>query len=375
MQVIIRLSPPLSVKHGNLGEIWGNLGQLIGACIKSRFVVRLLLKKTWGKRCECLLGGAPRQFADWCPLGGLKQMTIWAMIRTLALVAVLTISAEATRADHEPSANPIRFGLTAVVVRENIRFLDRWAQYLSEKMERPVKFVRRRSYREVMDLMEAGALEFAWICGFPFVQNREPEFLDLMAVPVFAGKPLYHSYIIVHKDSPHKSMSDLEGQVFAFSDPESNSGFLYPQFLLAQKGRTTENHFRQTFFTYNHAETIEAVGEQVADGGAVDSYIWDYLAANRPDITARTRVIKKSPTFGFPPLVSRRGIDPKVVEHMKSVLMGMATAQGGKPFLDGLMLDRFGEFQPDLFKSIRVMANQTRMALFWRASKTGGASK
>ncbi len=33
-------------------------------------------------------------------------------------------------ADAEP---PIRFGLTAVVVTENLRFLDQWSKYLEER--------------------------------------------------------------------------------------------------------------------------------------------------------------------------------------------------------------------------------------------------
>ncbi|MBA1333584.1 ABC transporter substrate-binding protein, partial [Candidatus Endoriftia persephone str. Guaymas] len=47
---------------------------------------------------------------------------------------------------------------------------------------------------------------------------------------------------------------------------------------MTAKGERPETFFRQTFFTFNHAETVQAVSEQVADGGAVDSYIWEYLA-------------------------------------------------------------------------------------------------
>ena len=46
---------------------------------------------------------------------------------------------------------PIRFGLTAVVLTENIRFLDEWDEYLEKKIGRKVEFVVRRSYRDVMD--------------------------------------------------------------------------------------------------------------------------------------------------------------------------------------------------------------------------------
>jgi DNA-binding NtrC family response regulator len=121
---------------------------------------------------------------------------------------------------------PIRFGLTAVILTENLRFLDEWSQYLEQKMDRKVEFVLRKSYREVMDLLESGGIEFAWICGFPYVQTRKPEYLQLLTVPVYRGSPRYHSFIIVPRDSPYKRFSDLKGKIFAFSDPDSNSGAL-----------------------------------------------------------------------------------------------------------------------------------------------------
>ncbi len=255
---------------------------------------------------------------------------------------------------------PIRFGLTAVVVRENLRFLDQWAYYLSKKMGQPVEFVRRRSYREVMDMLKSGSLDFAWICGFPYVQNRDPEFIKMLSVPVYKGSPLYHSFIIVPKDSPYQSLDDLKGKTFAYSDPESNSGYLYPQYLLAQKGTNKESFFRQTFFTFNHAETVEAVAEQFADGGAVDSYIWEYLQEFRPELAEKTRVINQSPVFGFPPLVSRLGVDLETVWRMKRVIKGMDEDPDGRKFLNGLKLDSFGESPDSIFKNIREMAQKIR---------------
>lgn len=268
------------------------------------------------------------------------------------VITVVPAKAEAIKA--------IRVGLTAVVVRENLRFLDQWSRYLGKKMGQPVEFIRRRSYGEVMDLLSSGELEFAWICGYPFVQKRDPEFIKLMSVPIYEGKPLYHSFIIVHKNSPYQTLEDLKGKSFAFSDPESNSGYLYPQYLLALKGDRSENYFRSTFFTYNHAETVEAVAEQVADGAAVDSYIWEYLQHFRPALASKTRVIKKSPLFGFPPLVSRIGVDANIVARMKKVLMEMSEDEAGRKFLSGLKLDRFGESPPSLFQSILKMSLQTR---------------
>jgi phosphonate transport system substrate-binding protein len=252
---------------------------------------------------------------------------------------------------------PIRFGLTAVVLTENLRFLDKWGQYLEQKMGRKVEFVLRKSYREVMDLLDSGGIEFAWICGYPYVQTREPESVKLLVVPIYRGEPRYHSYIIVHYDSPYKRFSELRGKSFAFSDPDSNSGFLYPLALMADEGEKPETFFRRTFFTFNHAETVQAVSEQFADGGAVDSYIWEYLAIFRPDITEKTRIIKKSPSFGFPPIVSRIGTNMNTVNLMKRTLENMNKDLAGKELLARLKLDGFSHQSDSLFNDIRAMAN------------------
>ena len=260
-------------------------------------------------------------------------------------------------ADSEP---PIRFGLTAVVVTENLRFLDQWSQYLERKTGRKVELVLRKSYREVMDLLDSGNIDFAWICGFPYIQSREPESIQLLTVPVYRGEPRYHSYIIVPESSPYQHFDELKGKVFAFSDPDSNSGFLYPLSLVVAKDEKPETFFRQTFFTFNHAETVQAVSDQFADGAAVDSYIWEYLAIFRPEITSKTRIIKKSPSFGFPPIVSRLGVNPALVEVMKNTLEDMDEDVAGKALLAQLKLDGFGSYPDSLFNGIRAIANQIK---------------
>lgn len=275
-------------------------------------------------------------------------------MRLIYLLLIVCFSSAVT-ANTEP---PIRFGLTAVVMTENTRFLDDWSQYLEQKMGRKVEFVLRRSYRDVMDLLDSGGVEFAWICGYPYVQTRKPESLRLMTVPIYRGSPSYYSYIIVHHRSPYKRFSDLNGKVFAFSDPDSNSGFLYPISVMTKNGDKPEAFFRETFFTFNHAETVQAIAEQVADGGAVDSYIWEYLAAFKPEVTAKTRIIKRSPKFGFPPIVSRLGVAETTVELMKDTLEDMDQDATGKALLAKLKLDGFGNYSDSLYNDIRGMANK-----------------
>lgn len=265
----------------------------------------------------------------------------------IAVAALLVVGAAHAQ-------EPVRFGLTAAVVRENLDLYGRWAAYLARKIGRPVQFVQRRTYREAMEMLETGDHDFSWICSFPYAKYRSSKFFGLMAVPVFQGQPLYRSYIVVHKDRAFATIDDLKGRVFAYSDPDSNSGYIVPRQMLSDKGQNPDEFFRQTFFTYSHTETIEAVAERVADGAAVDSYVWEYLNKYQPQFTARTKVIQRSETFGFPPLVYRIGIDPELRERMTQALLKMDQDPEGRVLLSELMLDRFGTASSDLYDNVRL---------------------
>lgn len=273
--------------------------------------------------------------------------------RTLfALSALLAPLIGANAAD--APKDPVRFGLTAAVVRENLDLYDRWAAYLGRKVGRRVQFVQRRSYREAMEQIEIGEHDFSWICSFPYAKYRDAKFFGLMAVPVFQGEPMYRSYIIVNKTGAQRTLADLEGRVFAYSDPDSNSGYAVPRQMLNDLGRNPDRFFRKTFFTYSHTETIEAVAERVADGAAVDSYVWEYLNRREPQYTAKTKIIQQSEKFGFPPLVYRIGIDEELRRRMTDALLGMENDPEGKALLAELMLDRFTTAPSNLYDNVRL---------------------
>lgn len=274
----------------------------------------------------------------------------------LALLMLALPSAQTRAADGvEP---PIRFGITAAVVRENLDLYDRWAAYLGRKVGRPVQFVQRRSYREAMELIETGEHDFSWVCSYPYAKYRQFQTFGLLVTPVFEGQPLYRSYIVVQKDSSVQNFSDLEGKVFAFSDPDSNSGYVVPRNILRDMGRNPDNFFRHTFFTYSHTETIEAVAERVADGAAVDSYVWEYLNQRQPTLTAKTRIIQRSRTYGFPPIVYRAGVEPELRQKMADALLTMDYDPEGRQLLQELMLDGFTRTSPELYSDIGVSADR-----------------
>jgi len=252
-------------------------------------------------------------------------------------------------------AGQLRFGLTPVILDDRLAFLRDWQHWLEAGLDQTVRFVQRANYREITDLLLNGGLELAWVCGYPYV--REQQFLKLLAIPRYRGKTTYQSYIITPIDNTSVTrLEDLRGRVFAFSDPDSNSGYLYPTYRLHRMGTNPADFFSRTFFTWGHRNTIEAVAAGLADGGAVDSYVWEQTALRHPELLSRTRVIEKSPPFGFPPIVARNDLPPTDSRRLQQLLLNMSADPAGKVLLNNLGLDGFVKGDIQHYAGIAEMA-------------------
>ena len=254
----------------------------------------------------------------------------------------------------QAATGKIRVGMTPAFLHDQHSLLGEWRDFMAASLQRPVEFIQRDSYRETMDLLRLEKLDFAWICDYPYLHLKQE--VRLLAVPLYRGQPLYRSYLIVRKDNTQvKSMADLAGSVFAYADQYSNTGYLAPRYEIRQLGRDPATFFRKTFFTWSHRKVVEAVAGGLARGGAVDSYIWDTLAHVEPALAARTRVVSRSPEYGFPPFVSHRSVSTADFQLMQAHLLGMARTDAGRRLLEHLHLDGFTTGSPALYDGVAKM--------------------
>ena len=249
----------------------------------------------------------------------------------------------------------IRFGVTPAFLHDQQHVLEAWRAYMQKRLGKTVQFIRRDSYRETMELIRRNQIDFAWICDYPYLRLEDK--VRLLAVPRYQGRPAYRSYLIVGtKDGTSTGYEDLRGKIFAYADPFSNTGYLSPRFEIRQLGGDPAKFFRKTFFTWSHRKVIEAVASGLANGGAVDSYIWETLAKVEPDLTGKTRIIWRSPEFGFPPLIAHTdNVDEGAFKNMQTLLLGMASDKDGKKILKSLNLDDFSIGGRDLYESVADM--------------------
>jgi len=258
------------------------------------------------------------------------------------------------------AAQAVTFGLTPVFLDSDIVLVRQIEAYLAGRLGRAVSVVKRRTYREVTSLLVAAQLDAAWICGYPFVQHREA--LEVLAVPAYRGAPLYQSYLIVRRDREAKGLADLRGDIHAFSDPDSNSGFLVTRAALDSLGAAPTTFFARSFFTYGHRNVIRAVASGLANSGSVDGYVWDVMADIEAPLVTATRVVERSAPMGFPPIAAARAGDPGLRRGIRQALLAMPQDPTGRAILSTLRLDGFAEADPSLFASIEAMWLRTRDA-------------
>lgn len=257
--------------------------------------------------------------------------------------------------------SPFRFGTTPVFLDNQVALLAQWQRYLQQELGRPVVFLQRGSYREILDLLLSNAVDAAWLCGYPFVLEQPK--LQLVAVPHYENAPLYRALLIVPtQDNRTARVQDLGGRTFAFSDPLSNSGHLVPRVELLRSGLSPRTFFRRSFFTFGHRKVVDAVRLGLADAGSVDGYVWDTIVRQHPEEAQGVRVAWRSSPHGFPPVVARAALETQERDSLAAALLHMRRSQIGKELLNRLNIDGFEAPVPRLFDSIRdLVREQTRL--------------
>ncbi|MHB8069187.1 MAG: substrate-binding domain-containing protein [Desulfobaccales bacterium] len=260
------------------------------------------------------------------------------------------------RSAHDP---PLRVAVAAMVSpRETFNLYRQLLEYLGRKSGRRLELVQRKTYAEIDELLGKSQIDLAFICSGPYVCGKEKYGFALLAVPEIHGTHFYRAYLIVNKDSPFKSLEDLKGHTFAFTDPDSNTGRLVPTYWLAEIKQRPDTFFSRIIYTYSHDNSIMAVARGLVDGAAVDGLIWEYYQAKTPAFTSKTRIIKKSEPFGIPPLVASKQLSKETKAQIQQLLFSMHQDPEGRKILAELMIDRFIPPREEWYDTLRQMTQQ-----------------
>lgn len=249
---------------------------------------------------------------------------------------------------------PIRIAVAAIISPQGTtESYQPLLDYISVELDRPVELLQRNNYMEINELIRLGHVDIGFICTSAYVVGNEEFGLETLVAPEINGSSTYNSILIVPLESQAQSIGDLEGTIFAFTDPLSTTGWLYPSYLVNQLGSTPEIFFSRTFYTYSHDKAIEAVASGIADGAAVDSIVYAYWLERHPELRNKTKIIYTSPSFASPPVVINPQTRPKFQSEIEHLLLNLHATPEGQALLVNLGVDRFVPIGNEAYDNIR----------------------
>ncbi|MCL4806186.1 MAG: PhnD/SsuA/transferrin family substrate-binding protein [Thermoanaerobaculia bacterium] len=271
------------------------------------------------------------------PGSPLRKSLLWFLGRPPAGPAVRP------SATARPAGSPLRVAVGAMISPERTHgvYGDLF-RLLAERLGRPLELKQRRTYREVNGLVMRGEVDAAWICTGAWPELGAARAARIVAVPVVDGLTTYRALILAGPGRPTaRSLDDLRGARFAFTDPISLTGCRYPKGRLVAKGERSELFFGSTLYTHGHDRSIESVRRGLADGASVDSLIYDFLARRSPAEVEGVRVLERSGPFPIPPIVVPAGAPETEVAKLRQELRRLPDDPAGRALLEALLIDGF----------------------------------
>ncbi len=220
------------------------------------------------------------------------------------------------------------FASTPFTDRDEVTaFYTPLTQYLSEEIGTDVSLYIAPDYDDLVAAMQDGRVDFGHFSPniYTVAKRAMPDLHYLATIQRDRGGQVsasYRSLIITHADSRHESLSDLEDGLFAFTDPDSTSGYVFPMAVLRRRGIEPEDYFRRVLYLKKHDKVLEAVALQRIDAGAVSSLIYGTDPAALSDDNP-FRILAESAPIPNPAYAARGDMDPSVKASVAKALAAL----------------------------------------------------
>jgi phosphonate transport system substrate-binding protein len=241
-----------------------------------------------------------------------------------AVLVAAGVSGPGAQAD---SKKTINFGIIATEAASSLKTVwEPFLEAMSEETGYNVEGFYASDYAGVIEGMRFDKVDAAW-----FGNKSAMEAVDRAGGEAFAqsvdanGNPGYWSLVLVHKDSPYKSLDDIlkcdQSLDFGIGDPNSTSGFLVPTtYIFAERNIDPKECFK-TVRNANHQANAMAVANKQVDAATNNTENLRRLEKTNPEAAEKIRVLWKSPLIPSDPLVWREDLDSQIKAKLYTFIM------------------------------------------------------
>src|SRR3990170_5152072 len=208
----------------------------------------------------------------------------------MVIVAALALTVATLGVQPGPSAGQTKLVMAFVPSSDAQRVLatgSTIARMLEVATGHSIEATVPTSYAATIEALCAGRVHIAWFAPTAYVLGNARCGAQVGLIAVRNNLPYFGSQILVSAGLPAKSIADLKGKRFAFGDPASTSGYIWPAVYIKKKGFDPNTFFSQTIFAGSHDRVVIAIYQGSVDAGAT---FGDTFGSD-----ARQRVIRQFP--------------------------------------------------------------------------------
>lgn len=188
-----------------------------------------------------------------------------------------------------------------------------------------------QSYGAVVEALCNGNADVAFVGPVTYLQAKERDCAQLLAVGVKDGQSIYYAGLFARKDSPLKAIADLKGKDVAFGDINSTSSFAFPIAMLIEAGVDPVKDLKALRLTGSHANSLAALIEGRVDAAALSFDSYDKAVREGVPGATDVKVIARSEAIPYPPLVMNSRLSEETKQKLRDAFEGVAKAPGIKP--------------------------------------------
>jgi phosphonate transport system substrate-binding protein len=225
--------------------------------------------------------------------------------------AILAAASVASAADC-PDGGTIRFAVEPYDTAPTlIPIYNKIAAQVEQKLGCKVQIFVTTNYNAEIEAMRSNKLEMGEFGPLGYILAHQVAGAE--AVATFAdaqGNPAtYWASIITWPGSGIKTLEDVRGHSFAFSDPASTSGHLFPAYGLRKAGIDPDKDVRGVY-AGSHTSSFEAIYNHKVDAGELNSEQLDSAKLRGHYKDGDMIFLWKSAPIPIDPISVRGNLDP-----------------------------------------------------------------
>ena len=281
------------------------------------------------------------------------------MKKILFLLCMVALLPGLALAGQKNWPDKIVFG--AIPTESSANASERWkdlVDYLEKSLELKIDFKTSTDYAGVITGMQFKHVDLAYLGPKSYCEASLRAGAEAVALEVSQdGTMGYHGLIITQKDSGQKTISDLKGKTWAFTDPNSTSGTLVPTIYFTKTMKIDPNkYFSRVIYSGSHEASILAVKSGKVNAASTNDLDMERGDGKHWNQDQDFNIIWKSSLIPGSPLAVRSDLPESLKMAIKGALLSYDDQQG----LEKLKISGYAKVSDKVYDPIREMIEAKR---------------